>query len=73
MGNEQLIDKVLATNDLAEGNVMFAATGITGGDLLKGVQYRRGYAMTDSLIMRSATGTLRRIETIHQDVDRYAF
>jgi fructose-1,6-bisphosphatase II len=71
MGSERLIDKVLTTEDLAQGNVMFAATGITGGDLLKGVRYRRGYAATDSLIMRSATGTIRRIQTIHQDIDSY--
>ena len=73
MGSESFIDKVLSTEDLAQGNVMFAATGITGGDLLKGVRYRRGYAMTDSLIMRSKTGTIRRIQTIHQDVDKYEF
>lgn len=64
------IDRVLNTSDLAAGNVMFAATGITSGDLLKGVRYRRGYALTESLIMRSATGTIRRIETTHQDIRR---
>lgn len=64
------IDRVLNTSDLASGNVMFAATGITSGDLLKGVRYRRGYALTESLIMRSATGTIRRIETTHQDIRR---
>ena len=67
------IDRVLTTKDLAEGNVMFAATGITSGDLLKGVRYRRGYALTDSIIMRCATGTLRRIETVHRNVDRHTF
>lgn len=59
------LERVFTTEDLASGNVMFAATGITSGDLLKGVRYRRGYALTDSLIMRSATGTIRRIETTH--------
>jgi len=66
------IDRVFTTEDLASGHVMFAATGITSGDLLKGVRYRRGYALTDSIIMRSATGTIRRIETTHQHVGRYA-
>lgn len=65
------IDRVFSTTDLASGHVMFAATGITSGDLLKGVRYRRGYALTDSLIMRSATGTIRRIETTHQNVEHY--
>jgi len=65
------IDRVFSTTDLASGHVMFAATGITSGDLLKGVRYRRGYALTDSLIMRSATGTIRRIETTHQNIEHY--
>ena len=65
------LDRVFSTEDLASGNVMFAATGITTGDLLKGVRYRRGYTQTESLIMRSSTGTIRRIETTHQDHDRH--
>jgi fructose-1,6-bisphosphatase class II len=73
MNGEAIVDRVMKTEDLAQGSVMFAATGITGGDLLKGVRYRRGYALTDSLIMRSATGTIRRIETVHQDVASYDF
>jgi fructose-1,6-bisphosphatase II len=67
------LTRVFSTEDLASGHVMFAATGITSGDLLKGVRYRRGYALTDSLIMRSFTGTIRRIETTHQDVGTYQF
>lgn len=65
------IDRVLHTQDLASGQVMFAATGITSGDLLRGVRYRRGYALTESIIMRSSTGTIRRIETTHRHVDSY--
>lgn len=61
------IDRVFYTEDLARGNVMFAATGITSGDMMKGVRFGRGYAITESLIMRSATGTVRRIETMHLD------
>jgi fructose-1,6-bisphosphatase II len=60
------LERVFHTRDLADGAVTFAATGITGGDLLKGVRYRRGYALTDSIVMRSANGTIRRIETTHQ-------
>ncbi len=67
------IDRVFMTNDLARGNVIFAATGITPGDLLRGVRYRRGYARTESIIMRSATGTVRRIETIHRNPERFEF
>lgn len=67
------VDRVFHTSDLARGNVMFSATGITSGDLLKGVRYRRGYATTESIVMRSGSGTIRRIETMHRYVDRYDF
>jgi len=64
------LDRVFRTEDLAKGSVYFAATGITQGDLLKGVRYRRGYALTESIIMRSAEGTIRRIETMHRNADQ---
>ena len=67
------VDRVFHTADLARGNVMFSATGITSGDLLKGVRYRRGYALTESIVMRSGSGTIRRIETMHRHIDRYDF
>lgn len=59
------VDRVLSTEDLARGSVVFCATGITSGDLLKGVRYGRGYAKTESIEMWSETGIVRRIETIH--------
>lgn len=59
--------RVLRTEDMAKGSVTFAATGITSGDLLKGVRYKRSYAQTESIVMRSETGTIRRIETTHQE------
>lgn len=65
------VDRVFHTEDLAEGNLMFSATGITSGDLLKGVRYKRGLALTESLVMRSASGTIRRIETSHTHHERY--
>ncbi|MCO5297055.1 MAG: class II fructose-bisphosphatase [Fimbriimonadaceae bacterium] len=67
------IDRVFRGEDLASGNVMFSATGITSGDLLKGVRYRRGYVLTESIVMRSGTGTIRRIETMHRYAERYEF
>lgn len=60
-------ERVLFTGDMARGNVVFSATGITTGDLLKGVRYGRGFAVTESIVMRSATGKIRRIETMHLD------
>ena len=60
------IDQVFHTEDLASGDVIFAATGITTGDLLRGVRYKRGYALTESIVMNSSTGIIRRIETTHR-------
>lgn len=64
---EGSLDRVFHTDDLAKGQVMFAATGVTTGDLLKGVRFRRGYSLTDSIVMDSETRTIRRIETSHID------
>jgi fructose-1,6-bisphosphatase II len=60
------IDRVLTTDDLVAGQDVFvAATGVTTGALLRGVRYRPGGAITDSLVMRSRSGTIRRIEAHH--------
>jgi fructose-1,6-bisphosphatase II len=58
-------DQVYGLTDLARGNVMFIATGVTGGSFLKGVRYTGGGAATHSIVMRSETGTIREIETRH--------
>jgi fructose-1,6-bisphosphatase II len=58
---------VLGLEELVSSNdVFFAATGITSGDLLKGVDYFANGATTDSLVMRSLTGTVRRIIATHR-------
>src|SRR3989338_2895727 len=51
--------------ELARGDVVFAATGVTSGDMLKGVRYFKGGAKTHSLVMRSKSGTIRFVETEH--------
>lgn len=51
--------------DLAKGDVMFAATGVTDGAMLRGVRRFSGGAFTHSVVMRSKTGTVRRIEATH--------
>ncbi|HLZ36684.1 MAG TPA: class II fructose-bisphosphatase [Mycobacteriales bacterium] len=59
--------RVLTIDDLVRSeNVFFAATGITDGELLRGVRYRGGGATTYSLVMRSKSGTLRFVESHHQ-------
>ncbi|WP_306189538.1 MULTISPECIES: class II fructose-bisphosphatase [unclassified Streptomyces] len=61
------LDRVLTTDDLVSGeNVFFVATGITDGELLRGVRYRSETATTDSIVMRSKSGTVRRIESEHR-------
>ena len=61
------LDRVLTTDDLVSGEDVFvAATGVTTGALLRGVQYRPGGAVTDSIVMRSRSGTVRRIEATHE-------
>ena len=58
--------RVLRTDDLVQSdNVFVAATGVTTGALLNGVRYVRDGAITDSLVMRSRSGTVRRIEARH--------
>jgi len=65
--NGRKLDKVLMIDDLVAGdNVFFAATGITDGELLKGVRYFGKGAKTSSLSMRSRSGTLREIEATHR-------
>jgi fructose-1,6-bisphosphatase II len=59
------LEKVMTAEELAAGNVMFAATGVTTGDFLKGVRFTGEGARTHSVVMRSKTGTIRYIETIH--------
>jgi fructose-1,6-bisphosphatase II len=59
------IEKVLKLDELAHGDVMFAATGVTTGDFLRGVRYFGGGAKTHSVVMRSKSGTVRYLETNH--------
>jgi fructose-1,6-bisphosphatase II len=60
------LDRVLTTDDLVGGDdVFFAATGVTTGALLRGVRYTSAGAVTESIIMRSRSGTVRRVEAHH--------
>jgi fructose-1,6-bisphosphatase II len=60
------LDKVLTCDDLCKGDdVFFSATGVTDGDVLQGVRYRGSGATTESLVMRSRSGTVRRIHARH--------
>jgi fructose-1,6-bisphosphatase II len=61
------LSQVLTTDELVRGNnVFFCATGVTDGDLLRGVHYRAGGCTTQSIVMRSKSGTVRMIDGYHR-------
>jgi fructose-1,6-bisphosphatase class II len=59
------LEKVFKLDDLARGNVMFVATGVTSGNFLRGVRFKPWGAITHSIVMRSSSGTIRHIEAEH--------
>ncbi|EPX57117.1 Fructose-1,6-bisphosphatase, GlpX type [Cystobacter fuscus DSM 2262] len=60
------MSKIYSAEDLASGDVMFAATGVTSGDFLRGVRFFGGGCETHSVVMRSKTGTVRFIQSRHK-------
>ena len=60
------LDQVLTIHDLVKGdNIFFAATGVTDGELLRGVRYEGRQIRTSSMVMRSKSGTIRFVDSIH--------
>ena len=59
------LNKIYSITDLASGNVLFCATGVTQGTFLNGIRYVAGGAHSHSVVMRSETGTVRYIQTEH--------
>lgn len=62
----QDLGKIYSMTELAKGNVMFAATGVTDGAFLDGVNFFHNGCTTDSIVMRSETGTVRRMKVRHR-------
>ncbi len=61
------LDRVLLTEDLVSGeDIFFCATGITDGELLRGVRYYADSVQTQSMVMRSKSGTIRLVDSVHQ-------
>jgi fructose-1,6-bisphosphatase II len=61
------LDRILTLDDLASGeNIVFVATGITDGDLVRGVRFMGNQARTHSILIHSSTGTVRFIESVHR-------
>jgi len=67
MGIED-INKKFELEEMASGDVIVAATGVTDGSLLDGVKFRGDFAETESVVLRSKTGTVRRVKTTFRDV-----
>ncbi|PIO98224.1 class II fructose-bisphosphatase [Pleomorphomonas carboxyditropha] len=61
------VTKKYTMEEMAQGDVLFAATGVTKGNLLDGVRFKGGKIITDTVVMRSWTGTVRRIKAEHID------
>lgn len=58
--------------EMAKGDVLFAATGVTDGNMLSGVKFSNGEIHTHTVVMRSASGTVREIKARHQDVSKFS-
>jgi fructose-1,6-bisphosphatase II / sedoheptulose-1,7-bisphosphatase len=69
----QDLERKYSLTDMAGGDVMFAATGVTNGSMLQGVRTFPGGAFTHSIVMRSKTGTVRTIEAQHDFTRKTAF
>jgi len=67
------LDRKYDLKELASGDVMFAATGVTSGSMLQGVRRFRGGAYTHSMVMRSKSGTVRKIEAFHDFTRKIGF
>jgi fructose-1,6-bisphosphatase II / sedoheptulose-1,7-bisphosphatase len=63
--------KKLDMTDMAKGDVLFAATGVTDGNLLSGVRFQKSGITTHTVVMRSSSGTVRWIKALHQDPEKF--
>jgi len=64
-------DRIYTTNELASGDVLFAATGVTDGTMLNGIKWDRNKVTTHSVVMRSSTGTVRYITAQHSYLAKF--
>jgi fructose-1,6-bisphosphatase II / sedoheptulose-1,7-bisphosphatase len=62
------LERIYTMEDMAQGDCIFAATGVTDGSLLKGVHRRNNCVSTESVVMRASTGTVRRVSTEYRDL-----
>jgi fructose-1,6-bisphosphatase II / sedoheptulose-1,7-bisphosphatase len=63
--------KIYRAEDMVRGDVLFAATGVTDGNLLDGVRFGRNSITTDTIVLRSSSRTVREVRTRHQDIEKF--
>jgi fructose-1,6-bisphosphatase II / sedoheptulose-1,7-bisphosphatase len=64
-------NKVYTIEEMAKGDVLFAATGVTDGNMLAGVKFGRNFITTDTIVLRSSSRTVRSIKARHQDLEKF--
>lgn len=64
--------KIYRMDEMAQGDVLFSATGVTDGNLLAGVKFSRDAISTHTIVMRSSSGTVREIKARHQDLTKFS-
>ncbi len=64
-------NKVYTMEEMVKGDVLFSATGVTDGNMLSGVKFTSRYIQTETLVMRSHTGTIRNIKAQHRDYSKF--
>jgi fructose-1,6-bisphosphatase II / sedoheptulose-1,7-bisphosphatase len=62
---------VYGIEDMVKGDCLFAATGVTDGSLLSGVKFRKDVIQTETVVMRSVTGTVRYIRADHRQLEKF--
>ena len=62
---------IYGIEDMAKGDCLFAATGVTTGSLLSGVKFRKDVIETETVVMRSVTGTVRYIKAEHRQLEKF--
>ena len=65
-------NKVYTMEEMAKGDVLFSATGVTDGNLLQGVKFTRDAIVTHTIVMRSSSRTVREIKARHQDLEKFS-
>jgi fructose-1,6-bisphosphatase II / sedoheptulose-1,7-bisphosphatase len=63
--------KIYAIDDMVKGDCLFAATGVTDGPMLRGVKFGKDVIETETVVMRSATGTVRRVMADHRQFEKF--